>query len=397
MKILVINCGSSSLKYQLIDMTTEELLAKGLAERIGLDKAFVKYTKTNEDAITVEKDLDNHRVALETVVSLLLDPKTGVISDMSEIAAVGHRVAQGADLFSESVIINDKVLEDIKGCSSIAPLHTPPNVMGIEACIELMPNTPNIAVFDTAFHQTMPPHAYRYAIPREYYEKYRIRRFGFHGTSHKYVAERAARLLNKDIKDLKIVSCHLGNGSSICAIDGGKSVCNSMGFTPLAGVEMGSRCGSIDPAVVTFLMDKEGISAEEVNSILNKKSGLLGISGVSSDFRDVRAAAKAGNEHAQLGLDMFAYQVKGFIGRYAAAMGGIDVVLFTAGVGENDAEMRLNIISGLEFLGIEVDEEKNTVRGIEIDVSKDNAKVRTLVIPTNEELAIARDTYTLVK
>ena len=397
MKILVINCGSSSLKYQMIDMTSETLLAKGLAERIGLDKSFVKHTKIGTDAVTVEKKLDNHRVALETVMSLLLDDQCGVIKSMKEIGAVGHRVAHGADKFSKSTIVDSDVLQKISDCTPIAPLHTPPNMTGIEACIELMPGTPNVAVFDTAFHQTMPDYAYTYAIPYEYYEKYSVRRYGFHGTSHKYVAVRAAALLGKKIEDLKIVCCHLGNGSSITAIDGGKSIENSMGFTPLEGLLMGTRCGTIDPAIVMYLMDNEDLSSKQVNDILNKKSGIQGVSGVSSDFRDVLEEAEKGNRRAALGLEMFAYQVKKYIGSYAAAMGGIDAIIFTAGIGENDADLRLNATKGLEFLGVAVDPVKNKVRGQEVDVSTESAKVRTLVIPTNEELAIARDTYELVR
>ncbi|MDR3121306.1 MAG: acetate kinase [Clostridiales bacterium] len=397
MKILVINCGSSSLKYQFIDMTNETVLAKGLCERIGMDKSFARQTRGDEEPVTVETELKDHGVALQAVLNLLRDPKTGVIGDVSEISAVGHRVVHGAEKFSQSSVIDDEILKGIKDCIEIAPLHNPPNIIGIEACMRLMPGTPNGAVFDTAFHQTMPAHAYLYALPYEYYEKYGVRKYGFHGTSHRYVSERAAALLGKPIEQLKLVTCHLGNGSSICAVDGGKSVETSMGYTPLDGLMMGTRCGSIDPAVVTWLMEKEDLDTKAVNDIMNKKSGIFGVSGVSSDFRDITAAAEGGNERARLGLAMFAYQVRKYIGQYAAAMGGIHAIVFTAGVGENVTPLRVSILKDLAFLGVAIDEEKNKIRGCEIDISADGAKVRTLVIPTNEELAIARDTYALTR
>ena len=397
MKVLVINCGSSSLKYQFIDMMNEKVLAKGLCERIGMDKSFAKQSRDGEEALVIEVEMKNHNDAITQVIELLRDPENGVISDVNEIGAVGHRVVHGAEKFTDSTIIDGDVLNGIKECIEIAPLHNPPNIIGIEACMNLLPGTPNIAVFDTAFHQTMPRRAYFYALPYHYYEKYRLRRYGFHGTSHKYVATRAAEMLNRPLEELKIVTCHLGNGSSICAVDGGKSVETSMGYTPLDGLMMGTRCGSIDPAVVTWLMDHEGLNTNDVNEIMNKKSGMLGITGISSDFRDITAAMNAGDQRAKLGMEMFTYQVKMYIGQYAAAMGGIDAVVFTAGVGENVTHVRMSIVNGLEFLGIEVDEEKNnTAMGVDMDISAPAARVRALVIATNEELAIARDTLRLL-
>lgn len=395
MKILVINCGSSSLKYQLIDMTKEEVLAKGLAERIGIDGARVKH-KINGNEIVIEKPMVNHKVALEIVLDALLDAEYGAISSLDEISAVGHRVVHGGEKFAKSVKIDEEVMKAIEECEDLAPLHNPPNIMGIRACQELMPNTPMVAVFDTAFHQTMPKSSYIYPLPYELYEKYGIRRYGFHGTSHKYVSSKAAEMLGKGIEELKIVTCHLGNGASLAAVKNGESIDTSMGFTPLEGLAMGTRSGDIDPAIVTFIMEKENMSVEEVNNLLNKKSGVLGISGVSSDFRDIENAAQEGDERAKLALDKFSNRVKKYIGAYAALMGGLDVVVFTAGLGENSAEMRKQICEGLEFLGIEIDEEKNNIRGKEAVVSKENSKVKVLVVPTNEELMIARDTKALI-
>jgi acetate kinase len=396
MKVLVINCGSSSLKYQFIDMSTEEVLAKGNCERIGMDKSFVRHAKEGHDPVQVDKPLPGHGEAIAEVVRLLTDADAGVIADMKEIGAVGHRVVHGAERFSKSTVIDAEVLQGIKDCVEIAPLHNPPNITGIEACMKLMPGTPNVAVFDTAFHQSMPPVAYVYALPYEYYEKHGIRKYGFHGTSHKYVAGRAAAVLGKPLEELKLVTCHLGNGSSITAVDGGKSVDTSMGYTPLDGVLMGTRSGAIDPAVVFTVMEKGGLSPKEANDLLNKKSGVLGLSGVSSDFRDLAQAAGEGNARAALSLDMFAYQVRKFVGAYAAAMGGLSAVVFTAGIGENDKAMRKRVCDGLGFLGVAVDDAKNAKRGVEIDISAEGAKVRALVIPTNEELAIARDANALV-
>ena len=391
MKILVINCGSSSLKYQFIDMTTEAVLAKGLCERIGLNNAFVKHEKGESDAVTIEKDLPDHKVAIGEVLALLVSAEQGVIKDMSEISAVGHRIVHGSEKFKDSMIIDDKTIEALKECSELAPLHNPPNITGILACMQLMPGVPMVGVFDTAFHQTMPAHSFMYALPYEYYEKYQIRKYGFHGTSHRYVAQRAAVVMGKPLEELKIVTCHLGNGSSVCAVDKGKSVDTSMGFTPLEGLAMGTRCGSIDPALVGYIIDKEGLDTKAINDVMNKKSGVLGVSGVSSDFRDLLAAADAGNDRAQLGIDMFCYQVKRYIGAYAAAMGGIDIIVFTAGIGENNGMFRKKMVDGLCFMGVEIDDEKNKIRGKEIDISTASAKVRTMIIPTNEELAIARE------
>ena len=389
MKVLVINAGSSSLKYQLIDMDTHELMAKGLCERIGLDGSLLKHTPSGREAVKIEEPMPSHADAIKLVIGALISKEHGVISDMSEISAVGHRVVHGGEYFSSSVIITDEVKEVLKECSVLAPLHNPANLIGIEACEQAMPGVPQVGVFDTAFHQTMPAKAYTYALPYEYYEKYKVRRYGFHCTSHYYVSKRAAEMLKKPIEDLKIITCHLGNGSSLAAVDGGKCIDTSMGFTPLAGVEMGTRCGDIDPAIIPFIMEKEGITIDEMNTIMNKKSGVDGVSGISSDFRDVEAAADEGNERAKLALDIFAYTVKRYIGMYMAALGGVDAIVFTAGVGENSAEMRERIISDLEFFGIMVDAEKNKVRGKEADISAADAKVKTLVIPTNEELTIA--------
>jgi len=397
MKILVINTGSSSLKYQLIDMTNESVLAKGLCDRIGIDNSFLKHTKIGSDPVVIEKDMGNHKMAMQEVIKALTDKKLGVISDMSEISAVEHRVVHGGEKFHDSVLIDDEVIKAIKDCIELAPLHNPPNIVGIEACKQILPNTPMVAVFDTAFHQTMPRYAYLYALPYEIYEKYGVRKYGFHGTSHKYVAHRAAAMLKRPIEELKLITCHLGNGASVCAVKYGKSVDTSMGFTPLAGLAMGTRSGTIDPAVISFLMEKENMSVKEINDFLNKKSGVLGISGVSSDFRDIHAAADEGNERAQLAIDIFCYRVKKYIGEYAAVMGGLDAVIFTAGIGENNGIVRAQILKDMEYLGIFFDPEKNKVRGQEIDISAPGAKVRTLVIPTNEELAIARETLKLVK
>ena len=396
MKVLVINTGSSSLKYQLIDMTNENVLAKGVCDRIGLEHSFLKHSKTGSEPVIIEKDLYNHKVAVQEVLSALTDSTTGVISSMAEIAAVGHRIVHGGEKFKDSVIIDDKVMDAIKECVELAPLHNPANIIGIEACQQIMPNIPMVAVFDTAFHQTMPSYAYIYALPYEIYEKYRLRKYGFHGTSHKYVANRAAEILGRPIEELKIITCHLGNGASICAVKNGKSVETSMGFTPLQGLAMGTRSGTIDPAVISFLMEKEKMSVKDISDFLNKKSGVLGVSGVSSDFRDVQEAAENGNERAQLALDIFCYRVKRFIGDYMGVLNGADAVVFTAGIGENNDLVRSKILKDMDFLGIAIDEEKNKVKGKEIDISAPGAKVKTLVIPTNEELAIARETKKLL-
>ncbi|HQL35321.1 MAG TPA: acetate kinase [Bacillota bacterium] len=395
MKILVINCGSSSLKYQFIDMENEEVIAKGLAERIGIDGSVLNHQPKGFDKVKIERPMPTHKEAMQTVVDALRDKDYGVIKDMGEITAVGHRVVHAGEKFAYSVLLNEEVMDALKECISLAPLHNPPNIMGIEACRQIMPDVPMVGVFDTAFHQTMPKQSYIYPIPYEYYEKYRIRRYGFHGTSHKYVAERAAAMLGKPIEELKIITCHLGNGASITAVKNGVSVDTSMGFTPLEGLAMGTRSGNIDAAIIKFLMEKENISIAKADEILNKKSGVLGISGVSSDFRDIEEAANKGNERAQLALDVYAHYVKKFIGAYAAVMNGVDAIVFTAGLGENSASMRSSICKDMSYLGVELDETKNNVRGKETDVSKDGSKVRVLLIPTNEELVIARDTAEL--
>ena len=397
MNILVINAGSSSLKYQLLNPETQQVLAKGLCERIGIDGKFT-YKPTGKEAIKeADVAMPTHSEAIQTVLNALVDEKNGVIASMKEIDAVGHRVVHGGEKFASSVLITDEVMAAIEECNPLAPLHNPANIIGIKACQALMPGTPMVAVFDTAFHQTMPPVAYTYALPYEYYEQDKVRRYGFHGTSHKYVAGRAAAMLGKPIEELKLISCHLGNGSSVTAVDGGKSVDTSMGFTPLAGLPMGTRCGDIDAGILEYLMHKHGYNIDEMLNILNKKSGVLGISGVSSDFRDLEAAAPQGNQRAQLALDSFDYNVKKFIGAYAAAMGGVDAIIFTAGVGENSASQRLAIASDLEFMGVKMDAEANSVRGKETVISAADSKVKVLLIPTNEELMIATDTAAIVK
>ena len=397
MKTLVINCGSSSLKYQLIDMSTEECMVQGLVERIGIEGSVLTQKVEGKDKYVINTEIKNHKDAIKLVLEALIDPVHGVIKSMDEISAVGHRVVHGGEKYSDSVLINDEVLQSIKDCIVLAPLHNPPNVIGIEACKELMPNTPMVAVFDTAFHQTMPKHSYICPLPYDLYQKYGIRKYGFHGTSHKYVSNKVAEVIGKDIKDLKIVTCHLGNGCSLAAVKNGKSVDTSMGFTPLAGVMMGTRSGSIDPSVISFLIEQHGYTIEEVDELLNKKSGVLGISGVSSDFRDVLAAAESGNERAKLALEIFYYKVRTQIAAYAGAMGGIDVIVFTAGIGENSAITRKEILNGLEFFGFTLNEEKNELRGEIQEISNEGSRVKVYVVPTNEELMIARDTAKLVK
>ena len=397
MKTLIINCGSSSLKYQLIDMSTEECMVQGLVERIGIEGSLLTQKVEGKDKYVINTEIKNHKEAIKLVLEALVDPVHGVIKSMDEISAVGHRVVHGGEKYSDSVLINDEVLQSIKDCIVLAPLHNPPNVIGIEACKELMPNTPMVAVFDTAFHQTMPKHSYICPLPYDLYQKYGIRKYGFHGTSHKYVSNKVAEVIGKDIKDLKIVTCHLGNGCSLAAVKNGKSVDTSMGFTPLAGVMMGTRSGSIDPSVISFLIEQHGYTIEEVDELLNKKSGVLGISGVSSDFRDVLAAAESGNERAKLALEIFYYKVRTQIAAYAGAMGGIDVIVFTAGIGENSSITRKEILKGLEFFGFELNEENNEIRGKIQEISTEDSRVKVYVVPTNEELMIARDTAKLVK
>ena len=397
MNILVINAGSSSLKYQLLNPETQQVLAKGLCERIGIDGKFTYKAPGKEKIDAADVAMPTHAEAIQTVLDALVDPQNGVIGSMKEIDAVGHRVVHGGEKFAKSVLITDEVMAAIEECNPLAPLHNPANIIGIRACQKLMPNTPMVAVFDTAFHQTMPPVAYTYALPYEYYTQDKVRRYGFHGTSHKYIAGRAAAMLGKPIEELKLISCHLGNGSSITAIDGGKSVDTSMGFTPLAGLPMGTRAGDIDAGIMEYLMNKYNMDIKEMLNVLNKQSGVQGISGVSSDFRDLEQAAAEGNQRAALALRVFEYSVKKLIGAYAAAMGGVDAIIFTAGVGENGPETRANAVSGLEYMGVKIDPEKNNTRGKEVDVSADDAKVRVLVIPTNEELMIAMDTAAIVK
>lgn len=396
MKILVINAGSSSLKYQLLDMENKSVLAKGLCERIGIEGSRLKHQPEGKDDVIIEANMNTHADAIKFVISTLIDATHGVIADMGEINAVGHRVVHGGEFFKKSVIIDIDVKTAIEACIELAPLHNPPNLMGIEACEEVMPNVPQVAVFDTAFHQTMPSEAFMYAIPYEYYKKYKIRKYGFHGTSHKYVSNRAAALFGKPIEELKIITLHLGNGSSITAVQNGKSVDTSMGFTPLAGVPMGTRSGDIDPAIVGFLMEKENLSTAEIMNVLNKDSGVLGISGVSSDFRDLEAARKEGNKRAELAEEVFMYNVKKYIGTYATIMGGVDAIVFTAGVGENNSIMRTEMLQDLGFMGIKIDECKNALRGQEMEISSDDATVRTFVIPTDEEFMIAKETMELV-
>ena len=396
MNILVINCGSSSLKYQLINSDTEAVLAKGLCERIGIDGALTYQPAGGEKEVT-EIPMPTHSEAISAVIAALTDEKKGVVKSLSEIGAVGHRVVHGGEKFTSSCLINDETMAAIEECNDLAPLHNPANLIGIRACQKLMPGVPNVAVFDTAFHQTMPEVAYIYGIPYEYYEKNKVRRYGFHGTSHSYVSKRAAEMLGKKVEDLKIIVCHLGNGASICAVDHGKSVDTSMGLTPLEGLVMGTRSGDIDPAIIDFVGKKEGLDLDGMNNILNKKSGMLGISGVSSDGRDLGAAAAAGNERAKLALDVFDYDVIKYIGSYAAVMNGVDAICFTAGIGENNIEMRANVCSHLGYLGAKLDPEKNNVRGEERIISTDDSKVKILLVPTNEELAIARETLALAK
>ncbi|MCH5262407.1 MAG: acetate kinase [Lachnospiraceae bacterium] len=396
MNILVINCGSSSLKYQLIDSESEEVLAKGLCERIGIDGSAIVHQPKGGDKVTTEVDMPNHTAAVKLVIEKLTDPQVGVIKSLDEIGAVGHRIVHGGEKFATSVVLNDEVLAAIEQCNDLAPLHNPANLIGINSCKEIMPNVPMVGVFDTAFHQTMPKKAYLYGLPLSYYENHKVRRYGFHGTSHDFVSKRAAQILGKDIKELKIIVCHLGNGASVSAVKYGESVDTSMGLTPLEGLIMGTRSGDLDPAIITFIAEKEGISADEVINVCNKKSGVLGLSdGVSSDFRDLSDAASKGNDAAKTALETYAYRVGKYIGAYAAAMNGVDAIVFTAGVGENDSAMRASIAQYIGFLGTSINSEKNKLRGEEVIISEEGSKVAVLVVPTNEELAIARETVRL--
>lgn len=392
MKILIINCGSSSLKYQLIEMDYIKLICKGLVERIGLDASTLAHEDSRGYKQNIEAKIENHKDAINIVLNTLVDDDIGVIKNLNEIFAVGHRVVHGGEKYSESVVIDEEVLNHLEEYIKLAPIHNPPNIIGIRACRVLMKDTPMVAVFDTAFHQTMPEVAYIYPIEYDLYEKYKIRKYGFHGTSHKYVSQKLSEILCRDIKELKIVSCHLGNGASITAIKNGKSIDTSMGFTPLAGIAMGTRSGNIDPSISTFLIEECGYTVEEANESLNKKSGVLGISGVSSDFRDIEKAASEGNERAQLALDIFHYRIRGQIAAYAAQMGGVDAIIFTAGIGENSIKTRKACLEGLEFLGVEIDNNRNNIRGKISEISSYNSKVKVYVIPTNEELMIAKET-----
>ena len=399
MKVLVINAGSSSLKYQLLDPETGHLLAKGLCERIGIDGKFTYKPQVEGKQVldAIDVAMPTHSEAIQAVLSALVDPDNGVISSMKEIDAVGHRVLHGGDKFVESCIIDEACKQAIRDCIPLGPLHNPANLMGIEACEKAMPGKPQVAVFDTAFHMTMPPKAYRYAIPTKYYTEDHLRRYGFHGTSHKYVAPRAAEMMGEHMSDLRFITCHLGNGASIAAIKYGKSIDTSMGYTPLEGLVMGTRSGEIDPAIIPFLMEKENMNAQQIDDYLNRRSGILGISGLSSDFRDLESAANRGDERSQLAIDIFAYKVKKYIGGYVAAMGGVDAIIFTAGLGENSPFMRDKICNGLEYLGTRIDPELNKLRGKQMEISIKRARVKIFVIPTNEELVIARDTLNICR
>ena len=396
MKILVLNCGSSSLKYQLINMETEEVLASGKYERIGEDEAFITH-KVNGQKIEIKHPAKTHEEAVDFTLKQLINPEYKVIDSLDEISAIGHRLVHGGEKINKSVIITDEVVEVLKECIDLAPLHNPAGIIGIEACKKVMPGKPMVGVFDTAFHQTMPKERYIYPIPYEYYKKYGIRKYGFHGTSHMYVSQRLAEIVGKDISELKIVTCHLGQGSSICAVEGGKSVDTSMGLTPLAGIPMVTRSGDLDPSVVTFLMKKEGWTAEEAENMLNKKSGVQGISGLAPDFREIEAASYGENERAAIAIEKFKYEIASYIAKYAVAMNGVDYIVFTGGVGENQINIRRGICEKLEFMGVKIDVEANNVRGVEKEISAQDSKVKVYLVPTNEELMIAKETARLVK
>lgn len=396
MKILVLNCGSSSIKYKLFDMTTKEVLAQGGIEKIGLVGSFLKLTLPNGEKKILEKDIPEHTAGIEFILNTLVSPEYGAIKSLDEINAVGHRMVHGGERFSESVLLNKEVLDAFIACNDLAPLHNPANLKGVNAVSAILPNVPQVGVFDTAFHQTMPDYAYMYAIPYELYEKYGVRRYGFHGTSHRYVSQRVCEFLGVDPKGKKIITCHIGNGGSISAIKDGKCIDTSMGLTPLEGLVMGTRSGDIDAGAVTFIMEKEGLNATGVSNLLNKKSGVLGVSGVSSDIRELEAAVAAGNPKAILAEKMYFYRIKKYIGAYAAALGGVDIILFTGGVGENQANCRSEVCEGLEFMGVKIDLEKNKVRGEEAIISADDSKVTVAVIPTDEELMIASDTLAIL-
>ena len=396
MKILVLNCGSSSLKYQLINMETEDVLASGKYERIGEDEAFITH-KVNGQKIEIKHPAKTHEEAVDFTLKQLINPEYKVIDSLDEISAIGHRLVHGGEKINKSVIITDEVVEVLKECIDLAPLHNPAGIIGIEACKKVMPGKPMVGVFDTAFHQTMPKERYIYPIPYEYYKKYGIRKYGFHGTSHMYVSQRLAEIVGKDISELKIVTCHLGQGSSICAVEGGKSVDTSMGLTPLAGIPMVTRSGDLDPSVVTFLMKKEGWTAEEAENMLNKKSGVQGISGLAPDFREIEAASYGDNERAEIAIEKFKYEIASYIAKYAVAMNGVDYIVFTGGVGENQINIRRGICEKLEFMGVKIDVEANNVRGEEKEISAPDSKIKVYLVPTNEELMIAKETARLIK
>ena len=396
MKILVVNCGSSSLKYQLINMETEEVLASGKYERIGEKEAFITH-KVNGQKIEIKNPAYNHTEAIEFTLQQLVNPEYKVIDSLDEIEAIGHRIVNGGEKILESVVINDEIINVLKECTDLAPLHNPASILGIEACKKVMPEKPMVGVFDTAFHQTIPQEKYIYPIPYEYYEKYKVRKYGFHGTSHMYVSQRLAEIENKDIKDLKIVTCHLGQGSSICAVKNGKSIDTSMGLSPLGGIPMVTRSGDMDPSVLTYIMKKDNLTADEMESILNKESGVSGISGLAPDFRIIEQAANEGNERAQIAMSSFKYAIASYIAKYAVAMNGIDYIIFTGGVGENQILIRKGICEQLTFMGVEIDEDLNNMRGEEKLISKADSKVKVYVIPTNEELMIAKETKRLIK
>ena len=396
MKILVLNSGSSSLKYQLIDMENEKVLAKGNYEKIGAKDSFVTH-KVGGEKYTYDREAKNHEEAISFVLDQFTDAEHGVIDSLDDITAVGHRTVHGGEKFNKSVIITDEVIEAIRDCIPLAPLHNPAGLTGIEACKKVMPGKPMVAVFDTAFHQTIPEERYIYPIPYKYYEKYGVRKYGFHGTSHRYVSGRVAELVGRPVSELKTIVCHLGQGASLCAVDGGKSVDTSMGFTPLAGIAMGTRSGDLDPSIVTFLMKKEGLSEDEVENILNKESGVLGISGVSPDFRDIEKAADEGNQRAVLARKAYCYNVAQYVAKYGVSMNGINTIVFTAGIGENQINIRKMICENLEWLGVKVDTEKNNTRGEEVKISTEDSKIEVWIVPTNEELVIARDTKAIVE
>ncbi|MDP4207901.1 MAG: acetate kinase [Bacteroidota bacterium] len=398
MKIIVLNCGSSSIKYQLFEMNTKEVLAKGVVEKIGLHGSFIKHERNDGDKLRLEGDILDHQTGIEYILGILISSKHGSLKSFDEIDAVGHRVVHGGEKFNTSVLITNEVIKEMEECIELAPLHNPPNLKGIEAMQALLPNVAQVGTFDTAFHQTMPDYAYMYALPYSLYKKYGIRRYGFHGSSHRYVSKRAGEILGVDFKDLKIITCHLGNGGSISAIMNGKSIDTSMGMTPLEGLIMGTRCGDMDLGALTYLMTREELDISTTNTLINKHSGLLGITGVSSDMREIVAAKNEGNERAKLGLEMFYYRIRKYIGAYAAVMGGVDAVIFTGGIGENDDEARAEISKGFEYLGLIFDPEKNKgVRGDEKIISADQSKVKLLIVPTNEELVIAEDTKEIIE